>query len=89
MIGAGPRNQSSVVKLALYSPSGGFTSKQTISSSDYEYQTLRDAVWVSSRIELSRRRDNLTWGHHREVASWEPEEQDIARLRRSKFADLI
>jgi hypothetical protein len=31
---------------------------------------------VSSRVELSRRRDNLSWSHHREVAPLEPAEQD-------------
>jgi len=43
---------------------------------DYSFQPLRDAVWVSGRIELSRRRDKLTWSHHREVAALEPTQQD-------------
>jgi hypothetical protein len=33
-------------------------------------------VWVASRFELSRRRDNLSFSHHREVAALPPEEAD-------------
>ena len=43
----------------------------------YSYQTLRDAKWVSDRIKLSSRRDNLSWSFHQEVASLNPEEQDF------------
>jgi len=49
---------------------------QVMASTDYDYQTLRDAKWLSSKIELSRRRDNLSWSHHQEVAALEPTEQD-------------
>jgi hypothetical protein len=41
-----------------------------------DYKSLRNCKWVSGQIELSRRRDNLSWGHHAEVASLEPDEQD-------------
>jgi N6-adenosine-specific RNA methylase IME4 len=40
-----------------------------------EYQTCRDAEWVSKSIELSRRRDNLSWSHHREVAALDAKTQ--------------
>jgi hypothetical protein len=50
--------------------------KQALARADYDYQTLRDAVWVSGRFELSRRRDKLSWSHHREVAALEPQQQD-------------
>lgn len=40
------------------------------------YQTLRNEVWVAEHVELSRRRDNLSWSHHAEVASLPPAEQD-------------
>jgi hypothetical protein len=33
------------------------------------YQACRDAAFVSAKFELSRRRDNLTFKHHREVAA--------------------
>jgi len=35
---------------------------------------VRNDKWVASRFELSCRHDNLTFKHHREVASLEPEE---------------
>jgi len=40
------------------------------------YQTLRNYVWVARRFELSRRRDNLSFGHHAEVAALGNAEQD-------------
>jgi len=49
---------------------------QAVDVTDYEAGTLRNAKWVASRIELSRRRDNLSWSHHQEVAPLEPDEQD-------------
>lgn len=48
---------------------------QALEATDYEYQTLRDAAWVSKEIGLSRRRDNLSWSHHREVAPLPVDEQ--------------
>ena len=35
-----------------------------------------DAGWVSRQIETSRRREVLSWSHHKEVAALEPDEQD-------------
>jgi N6-adenosine-specific RNA methylase IME4 len=49
---------------------------QALEATEYEYQTLRDATWVADQFEMSRRRDNVSWSHHREVASLEPAEQD-------------
>jgi hypothetical protein len=43
---------------------------------EYSKQTLCNAMWVSSRIELSRRLETLSWSHHQEVASLEPRAQD-------------
>jgi len=34
----------------------------------FEYQTLRNDKAIAQEFELSRRRDNLTWKHHAEVA---------------------
>ena len=33
------------------------------------YQSCRDAAWVADKFEVSRRRDNLSFGHHKEVAA--------------------
>jgi len=42
---------------------------QAIEEVNLDYGTLRNFKYVSSRIELSRRRDKLSWFHHREVAA--------------------
>jgi hypothetical protein len=34
-----------------------------------EYQTLRNYAWVAGRFIVSRRRDNVSFSHHMEVAS--------------------
>src|SRR5713226_3499954 len=41
-----------------------------------KYQTLRNYAWVARRFELSRRRDNLSFGHHAEVSALDRPEQD-------------
>jgi N6-adenosine-specific RNA methylase IME4 len=40
------------------------------------YQTIRNYGSVSQAFELSRRRDNLTFSHHAEVAALPPADQD-------------
>jgi hypothetical protein len=42
----------------------------------YDVQTLMNMVYVASRFEISRRRENLSWSHHETLAALEPEEQD-------------
>jgi N6-adenosine-specific RNA methylase IME4 len=54
----------------------GETYSQALDEGDYEYQTLNAAAWVSRQIEFMRRRINLTWSHHREVAALPPSDQD-------------
>lgn len=49
---------------------------QALDGTGFAYQTLRADAYVASRIELLRRRNNLSWSHHREVAALEPAEQD-------------
>lgn len=39
-------------------------------------KTLANYKWVASRVESSRRREGLAFGHHAEVAALEPQEQD-------------
>jgi hypothetical protein len=41
----------------------------------YDVQTLTNMVYVASRFEISRRRENLSWSHHETVAALEPDEQ--------------
>jgi hypothetical protein len=50
--------------------------QEAISRTSLDYQTLRNYAWVARRIELSRRRDNVSFAHHAEVAALEPPEQD-------------
>jgi hypothetical protein len=42
----------------------------------YDTQTLMNMVYVASRIDASRRRENLSWSHHAEVAPLEPDRQE-------------
>jgi hypothetical protein len=42
----------------------------------YDVKTLRNIAYVAKRFDSSRRRDNLTWTHHAEVAALAPEQQD-------------
>jgi len=49
---------------------------QAVDETDYAEGSLRNAKWVASQVELSRRRDNLSYSHHAEVAALPPEKQD-------------
>ncbi len=49
---------------------------QALSETDYAYQTLMNAAYVSSRFDISRRRENLSFSHHADVAALEPALQD-------------
>jgi len=58
----------------------------------YDAHSLRNMVWISSRFEPSRRRDNLTWSHHASVATLDPDAQnewlDRAVADRLSVSDL-
>lgn len=58
----------------------------------YDVQTLMNMVYVASRFEISRRRENLSWSHHETLASLESDAQDDwldkAAARRLSVADL-
>lgn len=41
-----------------------------------DYGTLRNVAWTAKQVELSRRRDNLTFSHHIEIAKFGPVEQE-------------
>lgn len=49
---------------------------QVMDETGYSYQTLRDDKWVAKTFELSRRRDNLSWSHYREVAGLESDKAE-------------
>lgn len=55
----------------------GETYSQALEITDYSNGALRNSKWVSSRIELSRRRDNLEFGHHQAVAPLTEKEQEL------------
>ncbi len=44
--------------------------------SEYSRGAQYNATWVSRQIEISRRRENLSWSHHAEVAMLDRDEQD-------------
>jgi len=54
---------------------------QALDATDYSYQALNDAVYVAKNVTFSRRRENLSWSHHREVAPLPPAEQEEWLLR--------
>lgn len=62
----------------------------------YDAQTLMNMVWVASRVEISRRRESLSWSHHAEVASLDllPQERllnhaDAERLSVRDVRELV
>jgi hypothetical protein len=68
--------------------------KEFADTNGFDYGTLRNLAYVSASVELSRRRDNVEWSKHAEVAplpakeqeKWlsrtEKEELPVAELRR-------
>lgn len=58
----------------------------------YDAQTLMNMAYVASRIEVSRRREKLSWSHHAEVAALPPDEQEkwmqLAERSRLSVHDL-
>src|SRR5262249_41792955 len=47
-----------------------------VEQTGYDYQTLANDKTVARSIQLSRRRENLSWSHHEAVASLPEPEQD-------------
>jgi hypothetical protein len=50
--------------------------RQVIAAARLDYQTLRNYAWVARRFELDRRREELSFQHHAEVAAMPAGEQD-------------
>ena len=66
--------------------------KEAARITGYDVQSLRNFAYVAGAVDVSRRRDDLTWSHHAEIAGVEPAEQDrwlvMAADQRMSVADL-
>ena len=54
----------------------GHMYEEAVEMIGFSYATLRRAVWTGKQFELYRRRYNLSWSHHLEVAALPSEQQD-------------
>lgn len=70
--------------------------RQALAAMDREYQTLRNYAYVAQNVKLSRRRDNLSFSIHAEVAPLAPADQDVwleraatERLTLAEFRRLL
>jgi hypothetical protein len=50
--------------------------RRAVDAAGLDYQTLRNYAWVARKFELSRRREQLSFQHHAELASLPPADQD-------------
>jgi hypothetical protein len=62
--------------------------RQAIAVTGFGYQTLRNYAWVARRFDASRRRDDLSFAHHAEVAALDEQNQDawLERARRGSWS---
>jgi hypothetical protein len=51
--------------------------REALERTPFDYKTLRNYAWVARSIEMSRRRDKLSFQHHAEVAGLRDAEQDL------------
>ncbi|MEV6596484.1 LmbU family transcriptional regulator [Actinoplanes sp. NPDC051346] len=49
--------------------------QHAIETAGLDYQTLRNYAWVARKFHISRRHEELSFQHHADVASLDPEEQ--------------
>jgi len=54
----------------------GETYQVAVERTGFSYSTVAHDAYVASAIDVCRRRQTLSWGHHYEVAALEPEQQD-------------
>jgi hypothetical protein len=59
--------------------------QEAIKRTSLSYQTLRNYAWVAKRFNIDRRRANLSFGHHAEVASLEQAESDFWLRKAEEF----
>jgi N6-adenosine-specific RNA methylase IME4 len=55
---------------------GELSSQAMKERTGYEPQTIMNFIWVAGRIEISRRRENVPWSLHAELASFDVLEQE-------------
>ncbi len=67
-------------------PGWGSKYLAAIEMAGLSYSSLANVVWVAGRVEVSRRREDLSWSHHLEVAKLRPDEQ-VAWLARAALGD--
>ncbi|MGH3846716.1 MAG: LmbU family transcriptional regulator [Pseudonocardiaceae bacterium] len=61
--------------------------KQVLADTSLRSQTLRNYAWVAKKFPMSRRRDNVSFAHHAEVAAL-PEDQQDMWLERAEGSKL-
>lgn len=49
---------------------------KALDATGYDYGSLRNMASIAGEFDLSRRRDNLSWSHHADVASLDPIQQE-------------
>lgn len=49
---------------------------QALEETDYAYGSLANMAYVAGRVDVSRRREDLSFAHHQAVAPLSPEEQE-------------
>lgn len=54
----------------------GETYAQAVEATGYNEQSLMNYKWVAGKVELSLRKENLSFGHHALVASLPPKQQE-------------
>ncbi|MFD5247388.1 LmbU family transcriptional regulator [Amycolatopsis sp. NPDC058340] len=51
--------------------------KQATEAAGLDYKTIRNYAWVARKVDLSRRREKLSFQHHAEVAALPREDQEF------------
>lgn len=51
--------------------------RTAVEATDLDYQTLRNYAWVARSVDAGRRREELSFQHHAEVAGLSAPEQDL------------
>jgi hypothetical protein len=51
--------------------------RAALERTSFDYKTLRNYAWVARHVDVSRRRDKLSFQHHAEVAALPQAQQDL------------